>query len=65
LAAPAALPSSGFVAVDVTADSAGHPEWKQPIRAYFRQDGGSWKLVGLDRVPDQPPTGKPTAQKTN
>jgi hypothetical protein len=54
IAAPSGLPSSGFVAVDIAAESAAHPQWKQPVRAYFRRDGGSWKLVGLDRVPDQP-----------
>ena len=52
--APAGLPSSGFVAVDIAADSADHPAWKQPVRAFFRQDGGSWKLVGLERMPDKP-----------
>jgi hypothetical protein len=56
IAAPSGLPSSGFVAVDIAADSAAHPAWKQPVRAYFRRDGGSWKLVGLDRMPDKIPT---------
>jgi hypothetical protein len=65
IAAPAGLPSSGFVAVDIAADSAAYPVWKQPVRAYFRQDGGSWKLVGLDRLPDQLPAGTTTSQKTN
>jgi hypothetical protein len=51
IAAPSGLPTSGFVAVDIAADSDGYPTWKQPVRAYFRQDGGSWKLVGLDRLP--------------
>jgi hypothetical protein len=55
IAAPNSLPSSGFVAVDIAADSADHPSWKQPVRAYFRQDGGSWKLVGLDRLADNAP----------
>jgi hypothetical protein len=57
IAAPSGLPSSGFVAVDIAADSATYPTWKQPVRAYFRQDGGSWKLVGLDRLPDTITTG--------
>jgi hypothetical protein len=52
--APEALPSSGFVAVDIAADSAAYPTWKQPVRAVFRHDGGSWKLVGLERMPDRP-----------
>ena len=49
IAAPSGLPSSGFVAVDIAADSETYPTWKQPVRAYFRQDGGSWKLVGFER----------------
>ena len=64
IAAPAGLPSSGFVAVDIAADSAAHPAWKQPVRAYFRRDGGSWKLVGLERLPEQLPTEKTASQKT-
>jgi hypothetical protein len=54
IAAPNSLPSSGFVAVDIAADNSAHPTWKQPVRAFFRQDGGSWKLVGLERMPDKP-----------
>jgi len=57
IAAPAGLPSSGFVAVDIAADSAAHPAWKQPVRAYFRRDGGNWQLAGLDRLPDKLPAG--------
>jgi hypothetical protein len=66
LAAPSGLPSSGFVAVDIAAESTAYPHWKQPVRAYFRRDGGSWKLVGLDRLPDKPEVvagAKPGAQK--
>ena len=53
--APDGLPSSGFVAVDIAADSESFPSWKQPVRAFFRRDGGAWKLVGLERLPDQMP----------
>ena len=52
--APGGLPSSGFVAVDIAADSATYPTWKEPVRAFFRQDGSAWKLVGLERMPDRP-----------
>ena len=58
IAAPSGLPSSGFVAVDIAADSDTYPTWKQPVRAYFRQDGGSWKLVGFERMPDKTPAGQ-------
>jgi hypothetical protein len=47
------MPSSGFIAVDIAAESAAHPTWKQPVRAVFRQDTGGWKLVGLERMPDR------------
>ena len=62
--APSGLPSSGFVAVDIAADSDGYPTWKQPVRAYFRADGGAWKLVGFDRQADKPATARPP-QKGN
>ena len=55
VAAPAGLPSSGFIAVDIAADSDTFPTWKQPVRAFFRQDSGGWKLVGLERMPDKGP----------
>jgi hypothetical protein len=51
------------VAVDIAADSAAYPAWKQPVRAFFRQDGGSWKLVGLERMPDQPEVAAGAAKK--
>jgi hypothetical protein len=53
--APAGLPtaSGSFVAVDIAADIEAYPTWKQPVRAYFRRDGGSWKLVGLERQPEK------------
>jgi hypothetical protein len=65
IAAPGRLPSTGFVAVDIAADSDTYPTWKQPVRAYFRQDGGSWKLVGLDRLPEQLATSKAASRKAN
>jgi hypothetical protein len=55
---PGGLPSNGFVAVDIAADSATYPTWKQPVRAYFRRDGGSWKLVGFERLPEKLPTAR-------
>ncbi len=57
IAAPTGLPSTGFVAVDVAADSDTYPTWKQPVRAYFSQNGGNWKLVGLERLPENLPAG--------
>jgi hypothetical protein len=51
VALPSGLPATGFVAVDLSADSAGHPNWKRPVRAVFQRQGAGWKLVGLERLP--------------
>jgi hypothetical protein len=55
LQAPAGLPAApgSFLAVDIAADSAAHPTWKQPVRTYFRRTGDGWKLVGLERLPER------------
>jgi hypothetical protein len=52
--APRGLPtaSGSFVAVDISADSEGHPTWRRPIRTYFHRVGEGWKLVGLERLPE-------------
>jgi hypothetical protein len=52
--APAALPAGPgvFVEIDITADSAAHPTWREPVRTWFRRTGDGWKLVGLERMPD-------------
>jgi hypothetical protein len=57
----ACIPDGGYVEVDVTADAADHPAWKQPARTFFRKTGGGWKLVGLERLPEKlgPGTGRP------
>ena len=61
IAPPSGLPTSGYVAVDIAADSDAYPAWKNPVRAYFRQDGGSSKLVGFERMADKPAA--PAAQR--
>jgi hypothetical protein len=53
IAAPSELPSAGYIAVDLAAESAACPTWRKPIRVYFQRDGGGWRLVGLDRMPDR------------
>src|SRR5262245_47332519 len=61
IATPGDLPSTGLVAVDIAADSDNYPAWKKPVRAYFRRDGGSWKLIGFERLPEslgQPPANR-------
>jgi hypothetical protein len=42
-----------FVAVDIAADHSEYASWRRPIRAYFRRQTDGWKLVGLDRVPEE------------
>jgi len=54
LDAPAGLPSNEgtFVRVDVSAVNPPHPSWRTPAKIYFVRTGGTWKLVGLERLPD-------------
>jgi hypothetical protein len=54
IAAPAGLPTTtgSFVAVDLSANCRDYPAWMRPVRAYFRLDADGWKLVGLDRIPE-------------
>ena len=44
--------SGRFVVVDISAESADHPSWARPVRAYFRRSGTGWTLVGLSRLGD-------------
>jgi hypothetical protein len=54
VAAPNGLPTTpdSFVKVALSAQSASHPSWAQPIDVYFRRVGTGWKLVGLERMAD-------------
>jgi hypothetical protein len=56
---PSGLPTGAdsYIEVRLSADSAEHPAWKEPVRTYFRRDGSGWTLVGLERMPDKAPTG--------
>jgi hypothetical protein len=51
---PATLPSTpgAFVRVELSAESAEHRAWSQPIQVYFRRLDAGWKLVGLERLPE-------------
>jgi len=55
LEAPAGLPTAPgtFVTADVSIDSQAYPTWKQPVKITFRRDGATWKLVGLERLPEK------------
>jgi hypothetical protein len=52
--APGSLPSSAgaYVRVDIKAVEAEHTSWGVPVKAFFVRNGGSWKLVGFERLPD-------------
>jgi len=54
---PRGLPDApgSFIGVDISASSEAHPEWRRPVRTYFRRDGGGWRLVGLERLPEKLP----------
>jgi hypothetical protein len=62
--APSGMPAAvgSFVEVNISADNPAYPTWKQPIRTHFRRQGGGWKLVGLERLPETLPDGR-AAQK--
>ena len=53
--APAGLPTSAgaFVQVDLSASSAAHASWSQPIVVHFRRTPTGWQLVGLERQPQR------------
>ena len=51
--APAALLSArpDYLSVRLRAFHTDHPDWSQPLVAYFRRAGEGWTLVGLERNP--------------
>ena len=49
--APQGLETSQFVAVSVKTLHPDRPRWADPVRAYFRREGGAWRTVGLERQP--------------
>jgi hypothetical protein len=55
LAAPRALPDAPgtFLEVAIVAEGAAEPAWGQPVRTFFRRTPDSWKLVGLERLPEK------------
>jgi len=56
IAPPAGWSRDGasFVEIDIAAASVEHPSWQQPARTYFRRTGDGWRLIGLERLADQP-----------
>jgi hypothetical protein len=59
---PRVLPDAlgSFVGVDISAPGDAHPQWRRPVRTYFRRDIGGWTLVGLERLPERLPADRAT-----
>ena len=55
--APARLPSDDgvYVKLEISAQDPTYPAWNVPAHAYFHRTGGSWKLVGFERMPEGNP----------
>jgi len=43
------------VAIEISADGTDHDAWRRPVRTYFRREATGWRLVGLERLPDEAP----------
>jgi hypothetical protein len=52
-AAPSSLTGRGadFIQAEVEAVHDGYPAWERPVRVTFRREGGSWRTVGIERLP--------------
>jgi hypothetical protein len=60
LAAPPGLPTApgSYIQVDIAADLAAFPTWKEPIKTHFRRTAQGWQLVGLERLPATVPAAR-------
>jgi hypothetical protein len=56
LRAPGALPTApgAFIKVALSVEGAANNTSAQPVHAYFRRLQSGWKLVGLERLPQEP-----------
>jgi hypothetical protein len=54
---PAGFPTGDgeFVKVEVAAVNGANASWSIPVQVFFRRIPGRWKLVGLQRMPDERP----------
>ena len=50
--APGGLPRStgAFVKVELSSITAATPSWEKPVNAFFRYQGGQWRLIGFERM---------------
>ena len=53
MTAPRDLPNAAgsYIQIDLSAESATNPSWREPVRVYFRRAASGWVLVGLERMP--------------
>jgi hypothetical protein len=42
-----------FIKVSISAVDPPHAAWATPVDVYFRRAGGAWRLVGVERLPQQ------------
>jgi hypothetical protein len=65
LPTPTALRAAdNFILVEVRALNPPHPSWSVPVKVYFKRASDAWKLVGLERLPEEAlPPGNVRAQK--
>lgn len=52
--APGSLPTTpdSYIEVDVSVHAEAWPNWRRPVRTWFRRDADGWTLVGVERLPD-------------
>jgi hypothetical protein len=60
--APSGLPSGDgtFLKASIVAVDPPHLAWTKAVDVYFKRAGGSWQLVGVDRLPSAAPTAQTT-----
>jgi hypothetical protein len=48
---PALLGDARYVSARIRAFHPEHPAWRQPVVIYFKRDGKTWTLIGVERNP--------------
>lgn len=63
--APSGLPTDdgAYIKLEMSAQDPTYPSWNQPAFAYFHRTGGSWKLVGFERMPEGNPPMSMTSEE--
>jgi hypothetical protein len=52
------LPDAEFIKVELAATGAAPEPWTRPLSVFFKRAQNGWSLVGLERLPDLPPSRK-------